>query len=201
MFYVMNRKSYNNIYTNSRQSNIELLRIVAMLMIIAHHFSVHGNFDLRNMLVGNNIWLQFLATGGKIGVNIFVMISGYFLISSKNIETKKVLKLLAQILFYSVIIFILFISLKIVSFNRIDFINYILGFPVWWFAKSYLALYLIHPYINKCVDVLNKKEYQKLVLFFTILWSFIPTILNKSFDDGNLIWFVYIYCQVLLAKK
>ena len=131
----MNRKSYNNIYTNSRQSNIELLRIVAMLMIIAHHFSVHGNFDLRNMLVGNNIWLQFLATGGKIGVNIFVMISGYFLISSKNIETKKVLKLLAQILFYSVIIFILFISLKIVSFNRIDFINYILGFP---FSYKYI---------------------------------------------------------------
>lgn len=28
-----------------RKSNMELLRVISMLMIIAHHFSVHGGFE------------------------------------------------------------------------------------------------------------------------------------------------------------
>ena len=51
-----------------RQSNIELLRIVAMVLIVAHHFAVHGGFDfpLANITV-NRLWIQFIQIGGKIG--------------------------------------------------------------------------------------------------------------------------------------
>ena len=63
-----------------RQSNIELLRIIAMIMIVAHHFSVHGGFSFSTITV-NSLWIQFMQNGGKIGVDVFVLISGYFLIS------------------------------------------------------------------------------------------------------------------------
>ena len=44
---------------------------------------------------------QFLYIGGKLGVVIFVLISGYFLVDSK-FKIKKLLKLFLEVLFYSV---------------------------------------------------------------------------------------------------
>lgn len=93
-----------------RQSNIELLRIISMILILAHHFSVHGGFNiLKTSFTINRLWIQFLQFGGKIGVNIFVIISGYFLITSKGIKISKVLKLWLQLFFYSVSIYTLFV--------------------------------------------------------------------------------------------
>ena len=57
-----------------RESNIELLRILSMFMIIGHHFSVHGKFIVEETSFINNIWIQLLFSGGKIGVNIFIII-------------------------------------------------------------------------------------------------------------------------------
>lgn len=195
------QKEIKNSNTKLRESNIELLRIVAMIMIVAHHFSVHGNFELSKTLFLNNIWLQFLSSGGKIGVNVFVMISGYFLISSKDISTKKILKLLMQILFYSITIFLVFVCFGLAPFNKSNLLDYILGYPVWWFVKSYLILYLLHPYINKCINNLNKEEFKRLILLLTLLLSLIPTVLNRSFEDGTLAWFINLYLIGGYLKK
>lgn len=52
---------------NMRQSNFELLRIVAMLIIIAHHYVVLSGitefFDY-DTLPANMLFLQFLGWGG-----------------------------------------------------------------------------------------------------------------------------------------
>ena len=77
-----------------RQSNIELLRIITMIMIVAHHFSVHGNFDFPiNTVTINRLWIQFIQIGGKIGVDVFVLISGYFLITADSLKINKAIKM------------------------------------------------------------------------------------------------------------
>ena len=148
-----------------RESNIELLRILSMFMIIGHHFSVHGKFIVEETSFINNIWIQLLFSGGKIGVNIFIIISGFFLINSKKVNINKLIKLLAQLFFYSIIIFIIFVLFRIEPFEIKGLIKHILGYPVWWFAKAYLILYLFHPYINKFLNSLSKAEYKKLIVF------------------------------------
>ncbi|MFR6252125.1 MAG: acyltransferase family protein [Parasutterella excrementihominis] len=65
-----------------RQSNLELSRILAMYLIVMHHFSVHGGVPIwsGSAPLSFNFYLdQLLSTGGKIGVNLFVLITGYFL--------------------------------------------------------------------------------------------------------------------------
>lgn len=65
-----------------RQSNLELSRILAMYLIVMHHFSVHGGVSIwsGSAPLSFNFYLdQLLSTGGKIGVNLFVLITGYFL--------------------------------------------------------------------------------------------------------------------------
>jgi uncharacterized membrane protein len=67
-----------------RESNIELLRIVSMVLIIMHHFSVHGTFPFTPELTFNKVFLQVFGLGGKAGVVAFVMITGtsWFLAAS-----------------------------------------------------------------------------------------------------------------------
>lgn len=180
----------------TRQSNIELLRIIIMIGIVAHHFSVHGGYDFSTETVTlNRIWIQFIELGGKIGVNIFALISGYFLISSNSIKIEKVLKLMMQILTYSVFFFLLFGVLKNGSLNVRELIKacFPITFSQWWFASAYFMLFLISPYLNRFLESLDRSACQRMLLLLTICWSFIPTFTGQSFQSNNLLWLIYMY--------
>ena len=95
-----------------RNSSFELLRIIAMIFIIFHHFSVHGGFAfLPNDLSLNRVWIDFISMFGKVGVNLFVLISGYFLITKDGplFDIKRLLKLWLPMILYSLIIYFLFV--------------------------------------------------------------------------------------------
>ena len=80
----------------ARQSGFELLRILAMVIIVAHHFARYSGFEKPEGVTFGLLWTQFLYLGGKLGVNVFVLISGYFLIESRGVRTVKALQLLLQ---------------------------------------------------------------------------------------------------------
>ncbi len=185
---------------NKRQSNFELLRIFAMLMIISHHFVVHGFFEYDVFSVTlPKIYLRCMNIGGKVGVNIFVFISGYFLIESKKVKISKLCKLWGQIFFYSVVIYLIF--------NR-EFVGYEYFsslFPVtsgeWWFASSYLMLYLLHPYLNKLLCSLEQEQYRRLLILCVCCLILLPTFFYLLVPDCNdtvweknvLLWMMFIY--------
>lgn len=84
-------------HIKKRQSNFELLRIVAIMMIIIHHSMVHGTLDVSQFtLFHSNPYTVALfcivAFGGKVGVYVFSIISGYFMLYSHN-SVKKLVKL------------------------------------------------------------------------------------------------------------
>lgn len=75
----------NTVRTEKRNSSIELLRIIAMVMIMFHHFAYYSGFEYNLSSISTPyLWYNFIIMGGKIGVNIFVLISGYFLIDDKG---------------------------------------------------------------------------------------------------------------------
>ena len=71
--------------TNIRKSNIELLRIIGMLMIIAHHYVLNSGiidaFEVGSTSM-NYVFLTLWGMWGKTGINIFILISGYFMCTS-----------------------------------------------------------------------------------------------------------------------
>ena len=180
----------------TRQSNIELLRIIAMILIVAHHFAVHGGFDFSSSTLSlNRFWIQFIQLGGKIGVDIFVLISGYFLISATQIKTKKVLIFWLQVFTYSVVLFVLFVVTKVCPFDFKTMIHCIfpITFSNWWFASTYFILYLICPFFNKLLNSFDKKQYGVFLVFFCIIWCLIPTFTTSSFHSNDLLWFMFLY--------
>ncbi len=179
-----------------RNSNFEILRILAMIMIVAHHFTVHGGFKYTAMDMSfNHLFIEFIKLGGKIGVNIFILISGYFMITAKSIKLNKILKLWFQIFLYSILFYLAFTIIGHYKFNIFDFLQNCLPiiYGNYWFASVYFLLYLSSPFINKFANGLSKKEYKKLLLLLFIIWSVIPTILNKSLQYNSLLWFCFVY--------
>lgn len=182
--------------TKTRQSNFELLRIIAMIMIVFFHFAMHSGFNFdTNSITITRLWIQFILMGGKIGVNVFVLISGYFLVSSSKFKISKVLKLWGQVFFYSVLIYGIFIAFGLETFNVKELIKNILPitFEQWWFASSYFVLYLLSPFINVFLTQLDRKTYKKMLMVMTICWCIIPTFTTTDFQSNDLIWFFYLY--------
>ncbi len=181
-----------------RNSSIELLRIIAMIMIVFHHFAVHGGFVWgAQSITIPRFWYNFIIMGGKIGVNVFVMISGYYLINNdrKIFDLKKIIKFIGQVFFYSIVILII---AKLVGTSDIGIKLFIkscfsITFSQWWFASAYFVLYLLHPFLNKLLHAMDKSLYQKFLLTLVICWSVIPTFTTSLYQSNSLLWFITLY--------
>lgn len=135
----------------NRDSSIELLRKLSMLMIVSCHFATHGGFDYPNYsLTIPRIWWYFLELGGNLGVNIFILISGYHLISSSSTTSRvsKIVKFMCHIITYSVIIYLIMILINQVELSLKTVLKALIPLTMnsWWFASTYFVLYILHPY-------------------------------------------------------
>ncbi len=177
-----------------RNSNLELLRIISMVLILFHHYSLHG-FPMEGVALGwQKRFLQFLSLGGKVGVNLFVLISGYFLIESR-FQVRKLLKLLAQVLFYSLGLFGVTVGLGITDFSLRSLYRSILPIStgLYWFMTAYVILYLLSPYLNSWVKGMQRRQHGKLLGIFLVLWVVIGTLPGVSMAYSALFWFVVLY--------
>ena len=177
---------------HERNANIELLRIIAMLWIIADHFSLHGGFNFQtDSITLNNLWYQFKLMGGGIGNSIFIITSGYFLINSPKINLNRLKILWLEIFFYSVSIYTILLSFGYVKFKIIDLVKILMPvtFRQWWFVTCYFTIYLIHPFINSFFKSISKNLYRTILIIFLIL----PIIMRVDRGLREIIWFIYLY--------
>lgn len=178
--------------SKERQSNFELLRIIAILLITFHHIAF--NTGILKMNGSNRVIADFLVIGGKFGVNIFVLISSYFL-CKKNIKFSKIIQLVFQVLFYSLLLYFLALFLFQEEFHLKAAITFF--FPIifkkWWFVTAIIALYVIHPFLNLLIKNLSEKKYLLFLAISTLFLSIIPTFLNQEIYYSDFLWFVYLY--------
>ena len=108
-----------------RKSNFELLRIFSMVLIILYHLVLYGCGRAADSYSLSNIIYSFFSCGGKLGVALFIMITGYFMIDKdKDINIKKMVRLEGQVLFYS---FLSFLIYNIFTFGEITDVNVVLA--------------------------------------------------------------------------
>ena len=186
-----------------RQSNIELLRIVAMFLIVVHHYAIHGvrqsfNIEMGNMWLEGDIFHKIITSlcmpGGTIGVGAFFLLTGYFMYG-KEYKVQRLLKLLLQVYFYSLLMCIIYISLK--HFHIYDFPELKLStfdlikntiFPITskssgWFTQTYFVLFLFIPMINATLEKVDPKHSMYLLLFVWFSWYAGTTLLQSNYSD------------------
>lgn len=200
-----------------RKSNLEMLRIVAMIMIIGYHLSYHG---VINMLSDNayhiyslgatiNQWaISFWGIGGEVGVALFFMITGYFYV---NKDKSSFFKIIVETVFYGVISCSMAIVIKLlggaIEFDLFNFLKSLFA-PVtsgiWWFVSAYVLLMLMIPFINKYIRLLNPKGYILLLCVFWLMeYSFASFVGSFYYELQKAIFFYLIgaFYKLFLMKK
>lgn len=183
-----------------RDSNFELLRILAILFIISFHCAWEGGFEYPAFCF-NKFLVESFHMLGEIGVNLFILISGYHMIRGR-FKIKKLISLLLQVQFYNWICVFLCVHFGTLTLDRRTvFINF---FPVteykYWFATVYILLYLFSPYINKLLLCLSRKEFQKMLLLCLAVFCIFPTVYGALKNDtetlfyyNRFIWLLIVY--------
>lgn len=73
---------------------------------------------------------------------------------------------------------------------------------MYWFVTSYVAMYLLSPFINKVINNMEKTQHKTLIIILGVLLSVIPTIIfGTNICNSNLIWFIYLYIIAAYIKK
>ena len=136
-----------------RDSNIELLRIIAMCLIIFHHMALNTGIVEGYNINTNMIFGIIGGIGGKIGVVVYILITGYFCIN-KDFSFKKVFTLWLQIFCYSVGFMLIFRIAGIEKLNKVDTIKTF--FPS---CPSTLANFYLSP-IPPTISVFDVCQHQ-----------------------------------------
>ena len=163
--------------TKDRNSNIELLRIVATVGVIILHYNniESGKAFLYTENIGINYQLLLMLELLSIcAVNIFIIISGFFLCESNKLSVKKPIILLAEVVIFQYVRYILEIWGGII--NARSLAECLVPFN--WYVWVYIALYVISPFINIIISAINKRQFQIFLGIWIVLFSFWPTVID-----------------------
>lgn len=182
-----------------RESNIELCRIIAMLLVLLLHtnyFSL-GGVELNDIRVAPfDSFLKVLSEQlCIICVNVFVLITGWFGIRA---TIKGAVSLLFQVFFYHILICCLFIFWGETVSLKIIIKGFYFGYP-YWFVIAYLILYAISPILNAFIESATPQMFASvLISFFLVEFTYGWATDVAAFHEGyTAISFIGLY---LLAR-
>ncbi|MEE3496521.1 MAG: acyltransferase [Butyrivibrio sp.] len=201
-----------SITKKKRDANIELLRIVAMLMIITLHFN---NQSKALLVLGEpasnvQIFATVLEAIAITGVNVYVLISGYYLSSSK-VRLSKVLLLILQVYFYTLLIsgaMMLVGAYTVKPDDKLDrMLKYL--FPIssehYWFVTAYVIMYVLAPVMNAAVNTLKRKQLKTVIIGLLTWFCFIKSIVPVKFGTDRMGydfgWFICLYLIAAYIRK
>lgn len=193
-----------------RKSNLELLRMFSMLLIIMHHFAVHGTYRhdefMRNYF-SSELLINSMQSLGKLGVNLFVFISAYFLVD-KKFKFSRVISVALITMFYTISIYLCVYgySVDVPNYIKINILTSLFPFPSitnYWFVDSYIFMLFLMPYMNVIIHKVSKKKLKLLIIVLSVFWVIIPQLNSyfpgkpdfwiSSFGLSDGILFLYIY--------
>ena len=187
----------NRIVVKQRRSNLELYRIIVMLLIVAHHYVVNSGMMeemAKDPLSSRSIFFYIFGMWGKIGINCFVLITGYFMCKSQ-ITFRKFLKLFLQVEFYNVLIFALFL---LTGYHEFSFKELCLTLmPMHQiagnFESCFLWFYLCIPFLTILVTHLNKNQHGLLVALCLSIYTLTATLPWFEVRMNHVSWYCVLF--------
>lgn len=174
-----------------------------MMMVVMLHFLDKGKLlpEVTGSMSANGYVAWGLESLSIVAVNVYMIISGYFLVES-GFKAKRAMELICQVLFYSVLVPIVLMALGFIHVSDLT-INRILQdvLPVqmnhYWFITAYMAMYLLLPVLSAGVKSLSKEQLRNtiiaLLLFFAVSKSVLPVELAMDNEGYDGLWFICVF--------
>lgn len=143
---------------NKRSNAFELLRLVAMFMVVWGHCVMATAKDQEPYLgtLDNIGW--FIGAFTVCAVNEFFLLTGYFA-RSDNFKVGRILTIWLKTFTYSTGIYIVVACIQ-QTFSIREMITYMLPITTkqYWYMQVYIVLFFLTPYISLCMEHLTKNS-------------------------------------------
>lgn len=184
---------------NIRQSNVELMRIICFQMILLHHLITQISFPASEILGVNGLLTPHkayaIALNGfcYIGVNVFMLITGYFGVVFK---WKGVLKLYLILVFYAFFQCLCqaYIGTYHFSLGSIKYIFFVFtnfARTNLWFMNCYIIFYFLSPMIR--LEDISKTMHTKILVLASILNLYFGYLWDDYSNGYSVGHFIYMY--------
>ena len=191
---------------NQRNYGIDLLRMLAMFMIVVMHIlGIGGIMSSCDTMSSQYEAAWFLEAVAYCAVNCYALISGYVGIDAAYKYSNLIL-LWLRVVFYTVSITILY---GILMPNTVDKITYLKAFfPVmkspYWYFTAYFGLFFFIPLLNKAINSMTKRQLKAIIMAFISFFSLLQTIFGDKFgtvEGYSALWLIVLYIIGAYIKK
>lgn len=199
----------------TRDSSIELLKVLAMVAIVFSHVaqsllpsgggaSTDISYCIDYSLASSDpaLWvLVCLRTLGAWGNTIFVIASAWYLCLSDCARLSKVVKLVLNVFAISMTVLILALVLG-VRLGAKDVVKCFLPttFANNWFVTCYILLYAIHPALNWVFERLSKRGHAGACVVLFAIYMLLPVVHKGHFFINELLIMVTEYALVAYGR-
>lgn len=162
-----------------RYSNIELCRIISILLVLLVHSAFAAN-GFPSELNKNALWLILLESISIVGVNVFIFISGYF---SIKLKPKTIYSLVFVCAFY----FVLLTGASVCIGEPFKYKNLLFVSNSHYFIVDYIGLALLSPILNNFVEFTNKRKFLGIIIvlfLYQTYFGFVTGASRMEFDFG-----------------
>lgn len=178
----------------TRNTNVEVLRMLVMFGILLWHVTVHGyslaHMEELNILTIQHDFMNSLSVAMFAPcVDLFVLISGYYGI---KFSFKTLARFEGQAIFYS----------YLTAAGAILLLGHCPGlmgkiFPIignrWWFLTTYVMLLIIAPILNEGIKRLTEKQHLSIIFLFIAINCVGYLFIRRTPNGSNLQSFILIY--------
>lgn len=174
------------IINSKKTTYIEILRIIAILLVIFNHTLNYGYMHFTTYEVGSAPYWFFMPFSVMTGINtpIFLMISGMLLLGKQEetfsyVLKKRIPKYLVALFLYSLFYYLCDIEFRLNDFSCKDFLTGLysgtISVPA-WFLYLYLAFLLILPVLRKVARNMNGKEFLYIAVIYLVFQALLPIL-------------------------
>lgn len=185
-----------------RETNLDLLRIVCMMMVVGLHFFniSHGGLIDGALETGSANWniANLVYALCFVSVNCFVLISGYFQCTLK-FRLEKLLSIWGQAFCYSIGIYgvLAVVSNTITPVTLVKY-GMVVSQKIYWFVTAYFLMYAVSPFLNCAIRNMNRKKHLLCCIVLVGIFSVAHNLVYTC-DFGNILggssflWFCVLY--------
>ena len=184
-----------------RASNLELLRILCMLLIIGDHLTGQSGIADYTTLPSSFVFC-LIGCGSRIACTVFVLVGSWFM-CEQPFKTRRPLSLWLSLWLYTVPVTLLCKLAGLdVSWGALRWAAFPASTRQLWFISDYLLLLLCVPLLNRLLRGLSRPAHRGLLAVLAVPLIVYPTLFGENGAVSDTAWmFLYEYLLIAYLRR